>query len=947
MSFVDQALEILGNIGDNKSNLQALEQHRTRLVPFVGAGLSMPYGYPNWSELLRSLSPDDKTRAEVDVLLKHYQYEEAADVIADVIPPKTFREKLKGAFSEVKLPKPLGGATSILPAFANSIVITTNLDRAIEHAYVEAGLPFQTILRGGDLREGSQAIQRGERCLIKLHGDYEDKRPVLTLDAYNAAYGSADPSHPDFDRPLPDLLRIALTGRPLLFLGCSLQADRTVRVIARVVKKLGVEHFAVLSSADNTGERRAQFREWNLKPLFFEGRDYPKVSAFLDSLPTADALSPVKGTVNAMVREVRARTETSIRARCGTIKILDMEQAIGLGTVYTEVNILQKLESRKRKTIEEFKLELNSESFDRFGLHAIEQKRVSGPAAVQEHLRLLVYGKPGAGKTTFLKRLAIECIEARLWEHLVPAFVPLREYADSPNDPSLADYLVNDIGTPYRRLIEEGRVFVLLDGLDEVRDADSRRIHMEVDKFIRSHPNLRVVMTCRIAAREYAFEQFCDVEMADFDQDQIVAFSQKWFIARNRPEFGERFMKRLQVSEQLLELATRPLLLTLLCTIFEERGDFDGSRAKLYHEGIETLIRRWDAKRGIARARELSVDELERLLENIAYENFVGGRLLLEQADLHARINEYFRTRRKSGQLPNVDRVLNISETQLGLLVQRAKGIYSFSHLTFQEFFTARRIAANEDLIDVVVPSLAKPSWREVWLLLADQKDPEFLIPRLQGNAKEIVARESGLRPLFDYAGRKSVATDATIRIAPRGVIYLWMSLTTSETHAWSRARKLAEALDPRLASNFMETINQDAELALDLVLDRTYREARRAGFPSSDLRLELRRSLELASVVSPELAAVLEWLTEGLSTLKTSKAKWLSNFETAIVELRDIGYRWQLTEAQLSSLDDYFAACILLVDMMKQSRNLTKATRQIVEIELLRPYAKPGERAY
>jgi len=44
----------------------------------------------------------------------------------------------------------------------------------------------------------------------------------------------------------------------------------------------------------------------------------------------------------------------------------------------------------------------------------------------------------------------------------------------------------------------------------------------------------------------------------------------------------------------------------------------------------------------------------------------------------------------------NSEAVLKSIEAQHGLLVERAE-IYSFSHLTFQEYFTARNFVANSD----------------------------------------------------------------------------------------------------------------------------------------------------------------------------------------------------------------------------------------------------------
>jgi len=93
MTFVDRSLEALGgNIGDNKRNLQALEDHLRHLVPFVGAGLSVPI-YPTWTELLLGMTADETMRQSVAALLRHKRYEEAAEEIFDGLAPKDFRAK--------------------------------------------------------------------------------------------------------------------------------------------------------------------------------------------------------------------------------------------------------------------------------------------------------------------------------------------------------------------------------------------------------------------------------------------------------------------------------------------------------------------------------------------------------------------------------------------------------------------------------------------------------------------------------------------------------------------------------------------------------------------------------------------------------------------------------------------------------------------------------------
>ena len=63
-----------------------------------------------------------------------------------------------------------------------------------------------------------------------MHGDIEDPTNlILTEDSYNEVYGK-NPDEPDFDLAMPNFLRKILKKNPLLFLGCSLDKDRTCNV---------------------------------------------------------------------------------------------------------------------------------------------------------------------------------------------------------------------------------------------------------------------------------------------------------------------------------------------------------------------------------------------------------------------------------------------------------------------------------------------------------------------------------------------------------------------------------------------------------------------------------------------------------------------------------------------------------------------------------------------
>lgn len=281
------------------------------------------------------------------------------------------------------------------------------------------------------------------------------------------------------------------------------------------------------------------------------------------------------------------------------MRILDMTQPIGLSDIYTQVNILEKISGRRRIDIAKLFNNCNLEDFDRIGLGRVTEKKIPAKDAVTKYCKLLILGKPGAGKTTFLKHLAIQCDRGEFQKDLVPFFVTLKDFAEAEGKPGLLAYL-DPSKSPFKRktfddfdrdaleqIFNSGKALILLDGLDEVLEKDNEKVLKEIRDFSTRFPDNQYVMTCRIAAKEYTFEKFTEVEIADFDWEQIKIFANNWF--KNKAIQPETFLARLEKDEPIQELASNPLLLTLLCLAFEESGEFSANRAGLYKEGLDAF----------------------------------------------------------------------------------------------------------------------------------------------------------------------------------------------------------------------------------------------------------------------------------------------------------------------------------------------------------------------
>ncbi|WOD41509.1 NACHT domain-containing protein [Nodosilinea sp. E11] len=655
----------------------------------------------------------------------------------------------------------------------------------------------------------------------------------------------------------------------------------------------------------------------------------------------ADAPAAVDGQEGGHdLSAARSHLIALANAQCQLLELpLDLHQPLTLAQLYTDAYV---------------------RPYQRLGRPENTPKALA-TAAVQPHSRVLILGQPGAGKTTLLQHLALEIGANRLpgqGQTYLPVFLRLRQLAlVSTAELNVQAYLnqrwlAAGLCQPHiDQLWQQGQLWLLLDGWDELPAEHHRIVTQQLQALLDTYPGLRVLMSGRSGGPMPQLNGLITLELAEFAPQQIKTFVHKWFAA-NAPNQGKTFAQQcLQAlnhpeNDRLREMALTPILLHLMCLVFQNSGQFPGQRSKLYQQALDLLLGQWDQQRGIHRhqpLQQLSSTDLSGLLGEIAAHSFEQGRVMLETAELLGLIAKSLV--RRGAQADGLERlwadsraVLQVLIEHYGMLSERELGSYAFAHLSFQEYLAARYWALAalnkpqpEDWAELA-SHLPDPRWQEVIVLTVEMvPQAEALWQALWQESQRYIAVQPQLLPLLDWAQRQAERTGVDYSPAALRGFYLGLGL--------EQGLDLATALDARLA------VDLPPSLALDQALIHLLHHSRQwLQSPTLQGGFDLLFGLDLTQrfALTDEFTAALERLqSQLLDALEDdcNVSTWCEHYGLGWFEALQqaiAGDRlWPIEGLKLApspSLQHYYRMQRLLVDCLRHNRTFAAATVQRFE---------------
>jgi hypothetical protein len=392
---------------------------------------------------------------------------------------------------------------------------------------------------------------------------------------------------------------------------------------------------------------------------------------------------------------------------------------------------------------------------------------------------LAIIADPGYGKTTLLRFLTLSFANQSYCNYnakpLIPILLLFRDFygrIQSQTQPSLTQLIVEEAQKLPRcaelRMSEQwfkdqlmqGRGLVMLDGLDEVPDAQRERVSQWANWQMQHYPS-QFILTSRPHGYDGSlFSGVQRVDILDFNDDQKRTFIDQWYrfitweltwkshwqesqydsnpnkhLSREQAQAesnaaaqraADDLKRQLFAERSLTDLAKNPLLITIIAATHEASEQLPTQRVHLYQE-IFKLLLEYRPNRRDTRLTIANAEDNQLILQRLAIKLTEAGITKFSPQQGAEWIQERLTSLYADPALTPQKFLQEIQQVS-GLLAGGESNLYEFAHKTFQEYLAAKELSASQEGSDRIMEKFTDETWAEVVYFFAVLHDPARFI---------------------------------------------------------------------------------------------------------------------------------------------------------------------------------------------------------------------------
>ncbi|WP_298031017.1 NACHT domain-containing NTPase [uncultured Dysosmobacter sp.] len=312
--------------------------------------------------------------------------------------------------------------------------------------------------------------------------------------------------------------------------------------------------------------------------------------------------------------------------------------------------------------------------------------------------RIHLKGTGGIGKSMMMNHLMLNAIEL-YGENRIPVFVTLKNYDADQDDLlnfSFSEFQRHDVSLKlidFTELLVQGRMILLMDGLDEVKLEQKEAFNRQLDIMIDQYSDAMFIVSSRPDVGLSTLRRFTTYSILPLNPTQAVDMIKRLDKDVVSEDVKQDFIKDLNADvfnfsrDEEHKFLGNPLFLTIMLITYNGYHNIPTQRYLFYEQAYEVMAEKHDARKSLRRNFEtgLSSRNFKKLFGEFCAITYNDEKYSFTESQL----KEYAQAVIDANNYTfEVEKFIN-DVTKKVCLLYIDGGKYYFVHRSFQEYFTA------------------------------------------------------------------------------------------------------------------------------------------------------------------------------------------------------------------------------------------------------------------